>query len=133
VSVVVRPAGESDRQAVQGLLLACGWDHPRVADPERFTELYRASGRSLVADDDGTIVGYLRAITDGVANGYIGLTAVAPAYRRRGIGRRLVERLLGDDDGITWVLRAGRDGAKEFWESVGFVPSAIAMERVRRR
>jgi GNAT superfamily N-acetyltransferase len=73
----------------------------------------------------------LRAITDGVSNGYIGLTAVAPTHRRQGIGR-MVEQLLGNDDQITWVLRAGRDGAKEFWERVGFVTSTIAMERVRR-
>jgi len=132
MSVVVRSAREADRESVQRLLLACGWDRPRVADPQLFAALYAASSRSVVADDDGTIIGYVRAITDGVSNGYIQLTAVAPTHRRRGIGRRMVEQLIGDDDRITWVLRAGRDGAKEFWESVGFVPSAIAMERLRR-
>ncbi len=130
--ILVRSARETDREAVQRLLLACGWDHPRIADPHRFTELYAAAARSVVADDDGTIVGYVRAITDGVSNGYLGLAAVAPTHRRRGIGRRMVQQLIGDDDRITWVLRAGRDGAKEFWESVGFVPSAVAMERRRR-
>jgi ribosomal protein S18 acetylase RimI-like enzyme len=132
--VVLRPATPSDRDAVQRLLITCGWNqHPRITDPARFAKLYDAADRSFVADDGGAIVGYLRALTDGVSNGYIGLMAVAPTHRRRGIGRQLVERLLGDDDGITWVLRAGRDGAAEFWSAVGFVRSEIAMERVRRR
>jgi ribosomal protein S18 acetylase RimI-like enzyme len=132
MSVLVRAARASDREAVQLLLVACGWDRPRIADPARFAELYGAPSRSVVAEDQGTVVGYVRAITDGVSNGYIQIAAVAPARRREGIGRRMVHHLLGDDDRITWVLRAGREGAKEFWESVGFVPSSIAMERLRR-
>jgi ribosomal protein S18 acetylase RimI-like enzyme len=133
MAVDIRPARDADRDAVQRLLLACGWDHPRIVDPDRFAELYTSADRSIVADDQGSIVGYLRGITDGVSNGYIGTAAVAPTHRRRGIGRRMVEHLLGNDDRITWVLRAGREGAKEFWESVGFVRSEIAMERLRKR
>jgi ribosomal protein S18 acetylase RimI-like enzyme len=98
----------------------------------RFAEVFGAADRSVVADDDGVVVGYVRAITDGVSNGYIGTTAVAPTHRRQGIARRMVAHLIGDDDRITWVLRAGRGGAQEFWASVGFVPSAVAMERLRR-
>jgi ribosomal protein S18 acetylase RimI-like enzyme len=130
---LIRAARDDDREAVQRLLMNCGWDHPRITDPDRFATLFATADRSIVADDDGALVGYVRAITDGVSNGYIGTAAVAPTHRRRGIGRQMVEHLLGDDHGITWVLRAGREGAKEFWQSVGFVPSEIAMERLRRR
>jgi ribosomal protein S18 acetylase RimI-like enzyme len=130
--VVVRPATPADREAVRSLLKVCGWDHqPRITDPARFATMFDGADRSFVADDDGVVVGYLRALTDGVSNGYIGTTAVAPTHRRRGIGRLLVERLLGDDLGITWVLRAGH-GSDAFWTSLGFVRSEIAMERVRR-
>lgn len=86
--------------------------------------------RAVVAVDGPRVVGFARALCDGVSNGYISVVAVAADRRGQGVGRELVRRLVGDDAGITWVLRAGR-GSGGFWERVGFRPSAVAMERVR--
>jgi ribosomal protein S18 acetylase RimI-like enzyme len=76
------------------------------------------------------VVGFARALCDGVSNGYISMVAVAPERRGQGIGRELVRRLMGDDPAITWVLRAGR-GSTGFWQKMGFSASEIAMERNR--
>ena len=86
--------------------------------------------RTIVAFEGERVVGFARALCDGVSNGYIGTVAVAVDFRGRGIGRELVERLIGDDTNITWVLRAGR-GSREFWEKMGFTASNIAMEKTR--
>jgi len=59
------------------------------------------------------------------------MVAVAGEYRKQGIGRALVHIIVGDDTGITWVLRAGRDGAADFFAKLGFAPSIVAMERSR--
>lgn len=40
---------------------------------------------------------------------------------------------MGENTDITWVLRAGREGASEFFSRLGFEPSSIAMERPRSR
>jgi ribosomal protein S18 acetylase RimI-like enzyme len=88
--------------------------------------------RTVVAVDSGVIVGFGRALCDGVSYGYMSMVAVAADRRRQGIGRAIVERLTAEGGGgrITWVLRAGRESAG-FWERLGFARSAIAMERVR--
>jgi len=120
----------SEIEAARRLLEASGWRH-RVSDPEGFRELVSSSQLALVAVVDGEVVGFLRALSDRMENGYISMVAVDEAYRRRGIGRALVNAAVGDDRRMTWVLRAARDGVAEFYEKIGFVRSQVAMERPR--
>ena len=118
-----------DYEPVRQFLVEVGWEH-RVGSPEQFRRMIENTDRTIVAWDDSQIVGFARALCDDVSNGYISMVAVAAEQRSQGIGRKLVECLIGDDPRITWVLRAGR-GSKEFWERIGFKGSQVAMERVR--
>ena len=127
----VRDFTAPDLEAVHHLLSANGWAH-RTGDVEQFGQLIAASQRAVVALAEGEIVGFARAITDGISNGYLSMVVVAEPYRRRGIGQALVERITGSEPGITWMLRAGREGAAGFFARLGFVPSTAAMERRRR-
>ncbi|HEX8650277.1 MAG TPA: GNAT family N-acetyltransferase [Pyrinomonadaceae bacterium] len=124
-----RPIGREDYEAVRQFLSEMGWQE-RVADPARFQMMMEKADRTVVAFDDHRVVGFARALCDGVSNGYISMVAVAPDRRGRGIGRELVRRLTGEDSTITWVLRAGR-GSTGFWEKLGFKPSEVAMEKIR--
>jgi predicted N-acetyltransferase YhbS len=124
----IRP---DDYEAVRRFLAEQGWD-ARVRDVERFRKIMERADRTVVVWDAGRVIGFGRALCDGVSNGYLSMLAVAEDQRGRGVGREIVRRLMaGDEDGqVTWVLRAGHDSAA-FWRKVGFMPSEIAMERIR--
>jgi ribosomal protein S18 acetylase RimI-like enzyme len=127
VRAIVPPEFEVARK----LLLANGWSDHRVSDPESFRLLLERAQCCLVAEAEGQIVGFLRALTDNLSNGYISMVVVAESHRKRGIGTALVRTAMGSDPNITWVLRAGREGVSGFYERLGFVKSVVAMERVR--
>jgi predicted GNAT family N-acyltransferase len=111
-------------------LAANGWEK-RVADEERFQKMIENANRTVLAFDGDRMVGFARALCDGVSNGYIGTVVVAEDKRKSGVGREMVKQLMGNDPNITWVLRAGR-GSEAFWTKMGFSESSIAMERTRK-
>ena len=128
--MLVRSIAIADFDAVHHLLMCNGWAH-RVSNVEELGRLISASQRALVAVADDQVVGFARAITDGISNGYLSMVVVAESHRRRGIGQALVERLVGSESNITWVLRVGREGAAGFFAKLGFIASTTAMERPR--
>ena len=75
----------------------------------------------LVAVCDGRVAGF--AVARRLAEGESELLnlAVDPAFRRRGIGRRLVAELTSSHRGTLWLeVRESNLGARKFYKSLGF-------------
>src|SRR5919204_6109904 len=95
-----RPVAPGDYEPVRQFLSEVGWGH-RVGDAEKFKKMMENTGRAVVAFEGGRVVGFARALCDEVSNGYISMVAVAADKRGQGLGRELVRRLIGEEDGIT--------------------------------
>ncbi len=135
MEIAYRPIEPQDYESVRLFLSALGWDS-RVRDVARFARMMQRADRTVVAWEGDRVVGFGRALCDGVSNGYLGTLAVAADRRRQGIGTEIVRRLTAssagdEEESVTWVLRAGRDSGG-FWSKLGFTPSEVAMERLRR-
>ncbi|MDI3397017.1 GNAT family N-acetyltransferase [Pseudomonas sp. V88_4] len=128
--ISIRDLLPTEVEAARQFLERHGWGH-RTGTAEHFAQLVQNSQRTAVALSGQQIVGFARGLTDGLSNGYLSMVVVDGQHRRAGIGRALVEQVMGDNPDITWVLRAGREGAEAFFATLGFETSAIAMERLR--
>ena len=129
MEIEFKPASPDEYEVIRQFLIEAGWSH-RVGSVEQFKKMMNNTDRTMVGWSGTQIVGFARALCDDLSNGYISMVAVAANRRKQGIGRQLVQRLIGDSTSITWVLRAGRESG-EFWKRMGFEESEIAMERVR--
>jgi ribosomal protein S18 acetylase RimI-like enzyme len=86
--------------------------------------LWRNAGLSLVAREDGRLIGAILCGHDG-RRGYLHHLAVAPSFRRRGLGTSLVEQCLARLAAIgiqkcNIFVYADNDDGSEFWRKIGW-------------
>ncbi len=119
---------------------ASNW--PREYSAYLRTLMGRADALALVARDNGDVIGYavgristLPPFFEHRYRGYIHDVFTRARFRRRGIGRRLVEELLNwfRDRGVIVVeltVAANNPDALPFWRRLGFQTYMHQMKRV---
>jgi len=78
-----------------------GWPNP--PSPERHLKILRGSHAVVLAREEGRVVGFVTAVSDGVLSAYIPLLEVLPEYQGRGIGSELMRRMLEALGGLYMV------------------------------
>jgi len=70
-----------------------GW--PKKPSTKTHLKILQKSSHCILArDEQGKIVGFITAITDGVLSAYIPFLEVLPTHRGKGIGTELMKRML---------------------------------------
>ncbi len=106
--------------ALEEKLFSAPWDAESLQ-----SELENPLSLWLVAMDADTLAGYIGSQSVLGESDMMNL-AVAPAYRRQGIGRMLVERLIAalsaENHCLTLEVRASNEPAIRLYEAMGFLP-----------
>ncbi len=116
--VTVRAWDNADFAAVQRLSTAEGWSTP-AARPHEALVAWRHSWPALVAVYEETVIGFSRAVSDGVMTTYIAEVLVAPDWRSQGIASALLHTTHRLCPGSRLDLLATRASAP-FYERLGF-------------
>ena len=92
-------------------------------------ELDKSTSYCAVAVDDDRVVGYI-AFENIVDEGSITELAVDPEYRRKGVGRKLVELMLTSVEGVKTVcleVRASNVPAISLYKAMGFKEISVRL------
>jgi ribosomal protein S18 acetylase RimI-like enzyme len=109
-----------------------GWPNP--PSPERQAAILCAADEVVVVrTDDGTVIGFVTAITDRVFAAYIPLLEVLPEWRHQGIGSMLITAMLDRLEDCYMIDLVCDDEVVPFYERLGGTPlNAVAWRRFDR-
>lgn len=73
----------------------------------------------LAVNGEGTVIGFITAISDGILSAYIPFLEVLPEYQGRGIGKQLVQRMLAKLENVYMVDIVCDPELEKFYSSFG--------------
>lgn len=95
-----------------------GWPNP--PSPTTHHRILANSAAIVLARvEDGTVIGFITAISDGISCAYIPHLEVLPAYHGRGIGTELVRRMLEKLKHLYMIDLVCDPGLQPFYERLG--------------
>lgn len=107
-----------------------GWDD-KTEDIDRLKGMVENSQIVVTAWDEEIMIGFARCTTDYVFNGQINNVVVDSKYRRKGIGKCLINKILDSSKQVTYMLR-GDINNEEFYKGLGFEDGSICLVYKRK-
>ncbi len=96
--------------------------------PDLHRKAFEASHTTVFAYSGNRLVGFARALSDGVCQAAVYDVAVVPECQRQGVGARLMTALLSRLDGLNVILYAS-PGKEDFYRKLGLRKMKTAMAR----
>ncbi len=108
-----------------GMLKGFFVDWPNPPSPQTHLKLLENSSKVVMALDEQSnqIVGFITAISDGVLSAYIPFLEVLPAYKSKGIGKELINRMLIELQYIYMIDLCCDDDLVPLYEKFGMMKS----------
>lgn len=103
-------------------------------EPEKHKRAFEASHTTVFVFDAEKLVGFGRAISDGVCQAAVYCLAVNKAYQGKGIGRIILEKIMARLPECNVILYAN-PGKEGFYEKLGFrrLKTGMALFKNRER
>jgi len=103
-----------------------GW---KKHNEEKIKKIFTLSNVVTIAYDKDKIVGFGRAMSDGVFNAAIYDVVIEDTYQHKGIGQEIIGDLLAQLKDISCVHLVATTGNEEFYCKVGFSKLKTGMAR----
>lgn len=103
-----------------------GWTNH---NEETIKKVFQSSNVVAIAYDEDNIVGFGRALSDGVFNAAIYDVVIDKDYQNKGIGQQIIESLLAQLKNISCVHLVSTAGNEEFYRKAGFRKMKTGMAR----
>lgn len=129
-SVTYSVNGSVSPQELQALLDQTDWANGRSADG--IAAMLGATAIQVSARSDGRLVGFGRAISDGVYRALIEDVVVDQAWRAQGVGRRLVRMLIEQLSQVEQVQLDCGEEMRPFYASFGFASDPLPRMKLRK-
>lgn len=88
-------------------------------EPDIHRRAFEASHTAVFVYHAGQLIGFGRAISDGVYQGAVYDVAIVPEFQKKGIGTIIMERILAQLSGCNIILYAA-PGKEAFYKTLGF-------------
>ncbi|WP_244093888.1 GNAT family N-acetyltransferase [Jeotgalibacillus sp. R-1-5s-1] len=105
-----------------------GWMKHTELQIER---VFQASTHYILAKHDHRIIGFSRALSDGVFNAAIYDVVVHQEYQGQGIAQEMMERLIHELGDLSCIHLISTTGNEKFYKKTGFQKVVTGMARYR--
>ncbi len=112
-----------------------GWWEEGKEGPDLVARIVTGSHFFAVAEEQETIVGIGRAISDRASDAYVQDVLVAPEWRGQGIGTLIVREIVEavHKDGLRWIGVIAEQGSAPFYTPLGFKEIAGSTPMLKSR
>jgi len=122
LSILSKPNARQIAQITTLYRQAGWWEEEAPDDPDLVVRIIAGSHCFVIAILDDAIVGMGRAISDRASDGYLQDITVLEAYRKQGLGSRIIAKLIDclHHDGIEWIGLIAEMESYPVYEKLGF-------------